>query len=153
MCNESGGTVLTAVASDHAGFELKNTVAAHLADRGIDVIDLGSESDEPVDYADYAIKLAKCVQSGKARRGILICGTGLGMSITANRFKGIRAALCHDHFTASAARRHNDSNVLVMGGRVLGTDLAVDILDTWLDTSFEGGRHSRRIGKIDPPFS
>ncbi len=149
MGNKSSGTVLTAVASDHGGFELKNIVTAHLADRGIGVLDLGPESAGTVDYPDYAVKMAKCVQSGTARRGVLICGTGLGMSIAANRFKGIRAALCHDHFTASASRRHNDSNILVLGGRVLGTDLAVEILDTWLDTSFEGERHNRRIEKID----
>jgi len=138
-----------ALASDHAGFGLKEIIKEHLSGRGLTPLDLGTDSTESVDYPDYARKVCEAVLGRDAERGILICGTGLGMSIMANRYKGIRAALCHDHFTAIAARRHNDANVLALGGRILGADLAREIVDTWLETPFEGGRHERRTKKFD----
>jgi len=147
-CSE-GGECKIALASDHAGFDLKEIIKEHLAVRGVTTVDLGTDSTRSVDYPDYARKVCEAVLAGSSSRGILICGTGLGMSMMANRYKGIRGALCHEHFTARAARSHNDSNVLVLGGRVLGTDLAKEIVDTWLDTPFEGGRHERRTKKFD----
>lgn len=146
-CNTCGGAV--ALGSDHAGFELKEIVKEHLSERGITPLDLGTDSTRSVDYPDYARKVCEAVLNGTAEKGILLCGTGLGMSMMANRYKGIRGALCHDHFTAVAARSHNDSNVLILGGRILGADLAREIVDTWLDTPFEGGRHERRTKKFD----
>lgn len=142
-----GGKV--ALASDHAGFGLKEIIKEHLSGRGVTPLDLGTDSVQSVDYPDYARKVCEAVLSGSSDKGILICGTGLGMSMMANRYKGIRGALCHDHFTARAARSHNDSNVLILGGRILGMDLAREIVDTWLDTPFEGGRHERRTRKFD----
>lgn len=138
-----------ALASDHAGFGLKEIIKEHLSGRGVTPVDLGTDSPRSVDYPDYARKVCEAVLSGSADKGILICGTGLGMSMMANRYKGIRGALCHDHFTALAARGHNDSNVLILGGRILGTDLAKEVVDTWLDTPFEGDKHLRRINKFD----
>lgn len=147
-CNTCGdGRV--ALASDHAGFGLKEIVKEHLSERGMTPLDLGTDSTRSVDYPDYARKVCEAVLAGDAVKGVLICGTGLGMSMMANRYKGIRGALCHDHFTAVAARSHNDSNVLILGSRILGTDLAREIIDTWLDTPFEGGRHERRTKKFD----
>ena len=145
----SAGSKVIAIGSDHAGFCLKEVLVEHLAGRGLTALDMGTEGPASVDYPDFAVKVCKAVLSGEAGRGILLCGTGLGMSMMANRFKGIRAALCHDHFTASAARRHNDANVLVLGGRIIGPDLGKEILDTWLSTPFEGGRHGRRVAKMD----
>ncbi len=142
-----GGKV--ALASDHAGFGLKEIIREHLSGRGVTPLDLGTDSVQSVDYPDYARKVCEAVLSGSSDKGILICGTGLGMSMMANRYKGIRGALCHDHFTARAARSHNDSNVLILGGRILGMDLAREIVDTWLDTPFEGERHLKRINKFD----
>jgi ribose 5-phosphate isomerase B len=103
---------------------------------------------ESVDYPDYAQKVSEAVSSGAADRGILICGTGIGMSITANRYPGVRAALCHDHFTARMSRLHNDANILVLGDRVIGKGVALDMVQTWLETGFEGGRHQKRLDKI-----
>ena len=143
------GNGRVALASDHAGFGLKEIIKEHLSDRGVTSVDLGTDSTQSVDYPDYARKVCEAVLNGSADKGILICGTGLGMSMMANRYKGIRGALCHDHFTARAARSHNDSNVLILGGRILGTDLTKEIVDTWLDTPFEGGRHERRTSKFD----
>jgi ribose 5-phosphate isomerase B len=142
-----GGKV--ALASDHAGFGLKEIIREHLSGRGVTPLDLGTDSVQSVDYPDYARKVCEAVLTGGADKGILICGTGLGMSMMANRYKGIRGALCHDHFTARAARSHNDSNVLILGGRILGMDLAREIVDTWFDTPFEGERHLKRINKFD----
>ena len=147
-CNTCGSSKIS-LASDHAGFELKEIIKEHLSGRDLSVADLGTDSMDSVDYPDFARKVCEAVLSGSADRGILICGTGIGMSIMANRYKGIRGTLCHDHFTAHAARSHNDSNVLIMGARTLGPDLAKAIVDTWLDTPFEGGRHGRRIKKFD----
>lgn len=138
-----------ALAADHAGYPLKEAIREHLLNRGVRTVDLGTNSTESVDYPDFARRIVVAVLEGEAERGILICGTGVGMAMAANRQRGIRAALCHDHFTASAARRHNNANVLVLGGRILGRDLAMEIVDTWLDTPFEGGRHESRLEKMD----
>jgi RpiB/LacA/LacB family sugar-phosphate isomerase len=149
MSSEAGSGEQVALASDHAGFELKEILKKHLGDRGLIPVDCGTDSRVSVDYPDFARVVCEAVLSDSIERGILICGTGLGMSMMANRYKGIRAALCHDHFTASAARRHNNANVLVLGGRTIGPDLAKEIVDTWLDTPFEGGRHGKRLAKLD----
>ncbi len=137
-----------ALASDHAGFELKEQVRQWLEDWTVPVQDFGCGSLESVDYTDYAIPAVSAVKSGECDRGILVCGTGIGMSIAANKFPGVRASLCHDLFSAKATREHNDSNVLCMGARVIGVDLAKEIVRVWLDTPFAGGRHQRRLDKI-----
>ena len=137
-----------AVASDHAGRELKDQISELLTERGLSVLDLGTDSDDSVDYPDFGIALSEKVSSGEIRRGILVCGTGIGMSMVANKFKSVRAALVGDIFSARMSREHNDSNVLVIGGRVTGKDLALEITRVWLDTEFEGGRHQRRLDKI-----
>jgi len=137
------------LASDHAGFALKRRIAAHLEGQGRAVNDLGTDGESPVDYPDFAHRLAEALLAGKGELGVLICGTGLGMSITANRHAGVRAALCHDAYTAEMARRHNDANVVCMGGRVLGSGVAEQIVDVFLATPFEGGRHQRRVSKIE----
>ncbi len=138
-----------AIGSDHGGFELKEVVKPLLVELGHEVEDVGCFSADSVDYPQQAKQVASMVQDGKADRGILICGTGIGMSIVANRFKGIRATLCHELFTAEMSRRHNDSNILCMGGRVIGPGLALEMVRVWLSTSFDGGRHSRRLCQID----
>jgi len=137
------------IASDHAGFELKETLKESLRADGIDVEDLGPDSSDQVDYPDYGIKLATTVSDDENISGIVICGTGIGMSIVVNRFPKVRGTLCADVYTAKLCRQHNDSNVLVLGGRVVGKGLAYEIVKTWLNTPFEGGRHSRRLEKID----
>ncbi len=138
-----------AIASDHGGFDLKESVIAHLLNTGWEVDDLGPHDGESVDYPDYGIKLAEAVAERKVERGIVICGTGIGMSIVVNRYPGIRGTLCSDVFTAKLCREHNDSNILIMGGRVIGRGLAAEIVNTWLNTPFEGGRHQRRLDKIN----
>ena len=137
-----------AIASDHGGFELKQSIITFLLKKGWEVDNLGAPSTDSVDYPDYGIKVAKAIIDKKIVRGILICGTGVGMSIVVNRFPGIRGTLCSDVYTAKMCREHNDSNVLIMGGRVIGVTLAMEILDIWLNTEFEGGRHQRRLDKI-----
>jgi ribose 5-phosphate isomerase B len=137
------------LASDHGGFDLKESVIAHLLNTGWEVDDLGPHSGDSVDYPDYGIKLAEAVAEKKVDRGIVICGTGIGMSIVVNRYPGIRGTLCSDVFTAKLCREHNDSNILIMGGRVIGKGLAAEIVNTWLNTPFEGGRHQRRLDKIN----
>ena len=137
------------IGSDHAGFSMKEQVKAHLRKRSIEVEDVGCHSDESVDYTDFGKKVARKVSDGTFDRGILICGTGLGMSMVANRFPGVRAALANDLFSAIMSRRHNDSNILAMGGRLIGDVLALELVDTWLETPFEGGRHQRRIEQMD----
>jgi ribose 5-phosphate isomerase B len=137
------------IASDHAGFELKARVIELLQGAGHEVRDLGPADSSPVDYPDFAHRVAGAVASGEAERGVLICGTGIGMSMTANRHPGVRAALCHDAFTAEMARRHNDANVLCMGGRVTGVGVAEQVVHLFLDTEFEGGRHRRRTERIE----
>jgi ribose 5-phosphate isomerase B len=140
--------VKVVVGSDHAGYALKKEIVPVIEELGHEVIDVGNESGDSVDYADYGIPAAEMVAEGKADRGIIICGTGIGMSISANKVKGIRCALVHDLFTAKATREHNDTNVLAMGERVVGPGIAREIVKTWLTTEFEGGRHERRVEKI-----
>ena len=139
-----------AVASDHGGFALKELVKKHLEQRNLEVLDLGTHSEESVDYPVYGRRCAEAVASGEADLGVVCCGTGIGISITANKFKGIRAALCSDCFSAEATRLHNDANILALGGRVVGPGLAVKIVDTFLNTPFsEEERHIRRIKQIE----
>ncbi|MBN1331494.1 ribose 5-phosphate isomerase B [Candidatus Dojkabacteria bacterium] len=137
------------LASDHGGLGLKMKIIEYLKEADIKIEDLGTNSSDSVDYPDFAHKLCKKVLRNKSSQGILFCGTGLGMSIAANRYKGIRAALCHDHFTAAMSKKHNDSNVLCIGGRTTGEETAKDIVKTWLESTFEEGRHTRRLGKIE----
>ena len=138
-----------AIASDHAGFELKESIVAFLRDKGVTLEDFGPNNSDRVDYPDYGISIAKAIQENKVDRGILICGTGVGMSIVVNRFPGIRGTLCADLYTTKMCREHNDSNILIMGGRVIGKGLAEEIVSMWLDTPFEGGRHQKRLDKIE----
>lgn len=137
------------IGSDHAAFDLKEKIKAFLVDRGIDVDDAGSHSEDSVDYPDFGIKVASMVSTGKFERGILLCGTGIGMSMVANKFPHVRAALCSDLFSAIMSRRHNNSNILVLGGRVVGDALAMEMVRAWLETPFDGGRHQLRIDKFD----
>lgn len=137
-----------ALAADHAGYELKNALKAAIEARGLKVLDLGAHNSDPVDYPDMAAALAQALADGRAYRGVLVCGTGIGISIAANRHPHIRAALCHDVTTARLGRQHNDANVLAMGSRVLGPSVALDCLEAFLDTPFEGGRHRQRVGKL-----
>ncbi|MGG0671012.1 ribose 5-phosphate isomerase B [Lederbergia citrisecunda] len=137
-----------AISSDHGGNRLRHEIMDLLSELGLEYEDFGPDSDESVDYPDYAKPVADGVASGKFDRGILICGTGIGMSIAANKVKGIRCALVHDVFSAKATRGHNDSNILAMGERVIGPGLAREVATAWLDTSFEGGRHERRVAKL-----
>lgn len=137
-----------AISSDHGGNRLRHEIMDLLSELGLDYEDFGPDSDESVDYPDYAKPVADGVASGKFDRGILICGTGIGMSIAANKVKGIRCALVHDVFSAKATRGHNDSNILAMGERVIGPGLAREVATAWLDTSFEGGRHEKRVAKL-----
>lgn len=138
-----------AIASDHAGYELKEHLKEFLSKMGFDILDFGTNSKESVDYPDYAKKVVRSILNNLSDRGILICGTGVGMSICANRFKGIRAALCDNTYTAMYSRLHNDSNILCLPARVIGYGLAEKIVEVWLKTEFEGGRHKRRIEKIE----
>lgn len=137
-----------AIGCDHAGVELKQQVVALLKDLHIKCIDYGTDSVESVDYPDFGEKVSEAVSSGKIQKGILICGTGIGMSIVANKFPGVRASLCNELFTAKMSRLHNDANILVLGGRIVGRDLAKEIVKTWVSTPFEGERHLRRLEKI-----
>lgn len=137
------------IAADHAGYELKEKLEAALRQLGYAVKDYGTNSPDATDYADYAHPLAKDISEGRAKRGVLICGTGLGMSYVANRYPNVRAAVTWSPEIAALARSHNDANVLVLPSRFLTDDQAVEILKTWLDTTFEGGRHERRVVKID----
>ena len=137
-----------AIASDHGGVELKAQLAKDLADWGWRVLDLGTDGPDSVDYPDFALKVADAVRRGEADRAVLLCGTGIGISIAANRHAHIRAALVHDAFGARMCRQHNDANVLVMGGRTTGPEIARDCLKIFLDTAFEGGRHARRVAKL-----
>lgn len=137
-----------AISSDHGGNKLRHEIIQLLVEMNIEYVDFGPNSEDSVDYPDFAEPVATGVSLGNFDRGILICGTGIGMSIAANKVKGIRCALVHDVFSAKATRQHNDSNVLAMGERVIGPGLAREIVATWLKTPFEGGRHERRIGKL-----
>jgi ribose 5-phosphate isomerase B len=140
--------MLIAIGSDHAGLEMKQEVVTLLKAMHHEVDDYGTDTPQSVDYPDFGEKVASAVSHGQAERGILICGTGIGMSIVANKFKGIRAALCNELFSARMSRLHNDANVLVLGGRIIGKDLAKEIVRTWIETAFEGGRHAGRLMKI-----
>jgi ribose 5-phosphate isomerase B len=137
------------LASDHAAIDLRRHLLTVLRDQGYETEDLGADGTQSVDYPDFAHTLASRVAGGAQHRGILICGTGLGMSMAANRHPGVRAAVCHDAYTAEMARRHNDANVLCLGARVLGLGVAEQIVRLFVETDFDGGRHSRRISKID----
>lgn len=137
-----------ALGSDHGGFQLKEKIKQLLDELGIEWRDFGTSSEESVDYPDFAQLVALAVAKRDYHRGILICGTGIGMSIVANKVAGIRAALCHDCFSAQATREHNDSNVLCLGQRVIGSGLALEIVKIWLQTNFVGGKHLRRVQKI-----
>ena len=136
------------IASDHGGLELKDAIASYLQGLDIELDDLGTMSDDSVDYPDYGVKVARSVSTGKADKGILICGTGIGMSIVANKFPGIRAALITDEFTAQMSKEHNNANIIVMGGRILTSEQACKMVKIWLETDYEGGRHQRRLDKI-----
>lgn len=136
------------IASDHGGLELKDYIVEFFEKEGIDYIDYGTNSNDSVDYPDYGRKLSESVVDGEVDRGIAICGTGIGISIACNKVKGIRAALCADCYSARMSREHNNANILALGGRVTGKDLAIDIVKTWLQGEFEGGRHQRRLEKI-----
>lgn len=137
-----------ALGSDHGGFQLKETISKWLLEHDYEVVDKGAYNEESCDYPDYGKAAALAVINGEAEKGILVCGTGIGISISANKVKGIRAALCGDTFSARMSRLHNDANVLALGQRVTGAGLALDIVDIWLKTGFEGGRHSNRVDKI-----
>jgi ribose 5-phosphate isomerase B len=139
---------LIAIASDHGGFSLKMNIVSLLNELGYQVNDLGPKNENSVDYPDYGIRIAQAVTTNSDSRGIVICGTGVGMSIVVNRFPGIRGTLCSDLYTAKLCREHNDSNILIMGGRILGHGLAREIVKVWLTTPFEGGRHRKRLDKI-----
>jgi len=138
---------LIAIGSDHAGFNLKEAIADYLEKKGYEVKDCGTFDTASVDYPDFVPCVVKVVKEGG--RGVLICGTGIGMSISANRYRGVRAARCLDVFSCEMARKHNDANILVLGGRLMGEELAFRVLDVFLNTEFEGGRHKRRLDKID----
>ncbi len=140
--------VTIAIGADHAGYPLKQALLETVL-KGYDVIDLGTDSTAPVDYPDIARRVATVVAAGKADKGILICGTGIGMSIAAGKVRGIRAARCTEPFSAELSRRHNDANILCLGARITGVELASRTVEVWLNTSFEGGRHARRVGKIE----
>lgn len=137
------------IGCDHGGLNLKNKVVEHLKEIGYEVEDVGTYTPDSVDYPIYAKKVAHAVADGKYEKGIIICGTGIGVSIVANKVKGIRASLCGDTFSAKATRQHNNSNILCMGERVIGAGLALDIVDIWLTTEYEGGRHQRRIDMME----
>jgi ribose 5-phosphate isomerase B len=137
-----------ALGADHAGYELKEALKGWLINHGFHVLDLGTHSTESVDYPDYAALVSESVADHKVERGLLVCGTGIGMSMAANKVPGIRAALCGDLYTARMSREHNDANVLVLAGRLMGAEMAADILHAWLETDFAAGRHARRVDKI-----
>jgi ribose 5-phosphate isomerase B len=137
-----------AIASDHAGYDLKTTLAGELAEMGYQVLDLGTDGPQSVDYPDFGSALAKVVGEGEVERGILICGTGIGISMAANRHPGVRAAVCWDETSARLTREHNDANVLALGARLLGVEVAKDCVRTFLSTDFAGGRHAGRVAKL-----
>mgnify|MGYP000612567631 FL=1 len=140
---------LISIASDHGGFSLKLDIVSFLNELGYQVKDMGPKNQKSVDYPDYGIRIAQVVTQNTGSRGILICGTGIGMSIVVNRFPGIRGTLCSDLYTAKLCREHNDSNILIMGGRIVGHGLAREIVSVWLNTPFDGGRHQKRLDKIN----
>ncbi len=137
-----------ALGSDHAGLELKREIISLLNELGYDYEDYGTDTPQSVDYPDFGEKVSDAVSKGRTERGVLICGTGIGMSIVANKFPNIRASLCNELFSAKMSRLHNDANILILGGRIVGKDLAREIVRTWMTTPFEGGRHTNRLKKI-----
>jgi ribose 5-phosphate isomerase B len=139
---------MIAIGSDHAAYEFKTHIMEYLSEKGFEVKDFGADGRTKSEYPEYASLVCKSIQSGECEKGILLCGTGIGMSIAANKHKGIRAALCMESLGAKLSRRHNDANVLCLGARVLGLELAKDIIDAWLSTDFEGGRHQKRLDMI-----
>lgn len=139
---------MLAIGSDHGGFALKQEIMKHLTERGIEYHDYGTYSEESCDYPEYGEAVGRAVASGECELGIVICGTGIGISIAANKVRGVRAAVCGDCFSAEMCRRHNNANVLALGGRVIGPGLALKIVDIFLSTGFDGGRHARRVAKI-----
>jgi ribose 5-phosphate isomerase B len=148
MFNYFNVKMTIAIGCDHAGFELKKEIISLLDDLHIECIDYGTEGPQSVDYPDFGEKVSEAVSSGKLDKGILICGTGIGMSIVANKFPNVRASLCNELFTAKMSRLHNDANILVLGGRIVGKDLAKEIVRIWVSTPFEGERHCARLKKI-----
>src|SRR5271169_631272 len=140
--------MFVAIGSDHAGLEVKKEIQSVLKELDCEFNDYGTETPQSVDYPDFGEKVADAVSRGTAERGILICGTGIGMSIVANKFFNIRAALCNELFSARMSRLHNDANILILGGRIIGKDLATEIVKTWMKTDFESGRHLNRLKKI-----
>ncbi len=137
-----------AIAADHAGYDLKVLLVPEIKSLGFEVLDLGTDSRDSVDYPDYADAVVRSIEAGRVQRGVIVCGTGLGIAIAANRHRAIRAGVCHDATTARLARQHNDANVLALGARVVGFEVAKDCLRAFLTTEFEGGRHARRIAKM-----
>lgn len=137
-----------AIASDHAGYQLKTVLAQELAEMGYEVLDLGTDGPDSVDYPDFGAALARAVQDGRAERGVVVCGTGIGIAMAANRHAGVRAAVCHDETSSRLAREHNDANVLALGARLMGVEVAKDCLRTFLTTEFAGGRHAPRVAKL-----
>ena len=140
--------MIIAIGSDHGGFNLKEEIKKMLTEQNVEFHDFGTHSAQSIDYPEIVSKIGQAVVAGEYTRGIIICGTGIGVSIAANKIKGIRAALCHDEFSAQMSREHNDANILTMGERVIGPGLACMIVSTWLKTDFAGGRHARRVDKI-----
>jgi ribose 5-phosphate isomerase B len=141
--------MIIAISSDHGGYDLKGEIIKYLKEKGHELKDFGTcDSACSVDYPDYGLAVAQAVANGECERGIIICGTGIGISISANKVPGVRAALCTDTYTARMSREHNNANVLALGARVIGTGLALEIVDTWFKTEFQGGRHKRRVDKI-----
>jgi len=142
------GMTVVALGADHAGFPLKEDLKTWLIARGYDVVDLGTQSAESVDYPDFAVGVGSAIAAGKADRGVLVCGTGIGMAMAANKVPGVRAAACTDAFSARMSREHNDANILALGARITARDAAIEILEIWLGAEFAGGRHARRVEKI-----
>ena len=139
---------MIAIGCDHGGLELKNHIVKYLQDKGLEIKDFGVHTEDSVDYPDCARPVCEAIQNGECEKGILLCGTGIGISIAANKFKGIRAALCGNVFSAKMTKEHNNANIICLGGRVTGRELAFMIVDAWLDAEFQGGRHANRIAKI-----
>ncbi len=140
---------IVAAGSDHAGFALKDVLTQHLRDRGVEVLDLGTHSEERVDYPDFGAAVGAAVAAGRADLGVAVCGSGIGICMAANKITGVRAATVHDVTSARLSRQHNDANVVCFGERLIGVEVAIEALDAWLDASFEGGRHAGRVAKLD----
>jgi ribose 5-phosphate isomerase B len=141
-----------AIACDHGGYDLKSLLQNTLEERGYEVLDLGTNGPDSVDYPDFAYELARSIRDGQVSQGVLVCGSGIGISIAANRYTEVRAALIHDALGAKLSRQHNDANVICLGGRMIGLELALDCLNIFLTTEFEGGRHARRVEKLSNPI-